>query len=270
MSLATKSLQERWEEQRKKRHLPKEPEDDDGDLDLFSRRRESTFETGSKPSLIFVMPIGIRSVVRRRIHAPVQKLTKHVEKQVAKTIMPSEKKKKNGKDEDDPVVTEKAVQFEDEQPRGKSSAHSLHENVPEQGSQKEKRERVERDNDDHCSCRSGRSRASSLSSLSSSSSDASQPPLPSSDLPPSTLVNEDEEDIDKDFDEFGFDHPSTYTAQPWIWIPKDELGLSEMFVRDLQAAGVEASNVGATMDKKGSVEVQRNPPDEEWVGGHDA
>ena len=37
MSIATKSLQDRWEDQRKKRHLPEEPEGED--IDLFSRQR---------------------------------------------------------------------------------------------------------------------------------------------------------------------------------------------------------------------------------------
>ncbi|KAI0790074.1 phosphate metabolism protein-domain-containing protein, partial [Abortiporus biennis] len=81
--------------------------------------------------------------------------------------------------------------------------------------------------------------------------------------------NDEDEDEDADFDEYGFNHPSTYTEQPWIWIPKDELGLSEFLVKDLQSAGVDASDVGANMDKKGNVEVVRNPPDEEWTGGHD-
>ena len=67
-----------------------------------------------------------------------------------------------------------------------------------------------------------------------------------------------------------FDHPSTYQEQPWIWIPKDILGLSEVLAQDLRDAGVEASDIGAFMDEKGVVEVRRNPPDEEWAGGHDA
>ena len=67
-----------------------------------------------------------------------------------------------------------------------------------------------------------------------------------------------------------FDHPSAYVEQSWIWIPKDPLGLSEYLVNDLKAVGVDASDVGANMDDKGIVEVTRNPPDEDWGGGHDA
>lgn len=77
-------------------------------------------------------------------------------------------------------------------------------------------------------------------------------------------------DDDLDFDENGFKHPSMYTNQPWIWLPKDEVGVSDRLVAEFRSAGVEASDVGAFMDMKGNVEVQRNPPDEDWAGGHDA
>jgi hypothetical protein len=85
----------------------------------------------------------------------------------------------------------------------------------------------------------------------------------------------DEEDMvvlgerEKD-DEHAFDHPSTYADQPWIWIPRDTLGLSEMLVEELRAAGVSASNMGSVMDSKGVVEVLRGPPDQDWEGGEDA
>lgn len=76
---------------------------------------------------------------------------------------------------------------------------------------------------------------------------------------------EDEEDLD----DHAFDHPSTYVEQQWIWVPKDRLGLSKVIIQELKDAGVEASDDGATMDKKGVVEVTRNPPDEVWDDGHD-
>jgi hypothetical protein len=80
------------------------------------------------------------------------------------------------------------------------------------------------------------------------------------------LVDSDSDDED-DGDDHAFDHPSTYVHQPWIWIPKDTLGLSEALVMDLKKSGVEASSVGAVMDEKGVVTVSRNPPDEDWHGG---
>ncbi|KIP05884.1 hypothetical protein PHLGIDRAFT_119442 [Phlebiopsis gigantea 11061_1 CR5-6] len=80
----------------------------------------------------------------------------------------------------------------------------------------------------------------------------------------------EEDGEDKDFDVHGFDHPSTYEAQPWIWVPRDALGLSKILVREYEAAGVEASDEGSEMDRKGGVEVSRGPPDEEWAGGYDA
>ncbi|KAF8070342.1 DUF221 family protein [Lyophyllum atratum] len=79
----------------------------------------------------------------------------------------------------------------------------------------------------------------------------------------------DDDDDEDDTDGHAFDHPSTYVEQPWIWIPRDRLGLSEILTGDLKAVGVDASDVGASMDEKGIVEVTRNPPDEEWHGGHD-
>ena len=76
-----------------------------------------------------------------------------------------------------------------------------------------------------------------------------------------------DDDSDSDFDEAGFDHPSTYLDQPWIWIPKDELGLSQQLVGELRRGGVDASDEGAYIESSGNVEVTRNPPDEAWIGG---
>lgn len=84
----------------------------------------------------------------------------------------------------------------------------------------------------------------------------------------SGLADNDSSDEEGD-DEHAFDHPSTYVSQAWIWLPRDCLGLSEVLANDLKMAGVDASDIGASMDEKGVVEVTRNPPDEEWTGGHD-
>lgn len=66
-----------------------------------------------------------------------------------------------------------------------------------------------------------------------------------------------------------FNHPSTYKHTPVIWIPKDDLGLSAHLIDELNSAGVYASDVGAFIDLKGYVDVTRNPPDQEWIGGDD-
>lgn len=79
----------------------------------------------------------------------------------------------------------------------------------------------------------------------------------------------DEDEDEVDLNEHAFDHPSTYVDQRWIWIPRDPLGLSKELVKELHEAGVDASDEGADMNLKGIVEVTRNPPDEEWSGGHD-
>lgn len=99
-------------------------------------------------------------------------------------------------------------------------------------------------------------------------------PLPVDEhpAPPAAPVLEDfdsDSEDEEDTDPHAFDHPSTYVEQPWIWIPRDELGLSEMLVKELTEAGVGASNRGTKMDEKGVVEVTRGPPDEEWSGGND-
>ncbi|KAG6898143.1 hypothetical protein C0992_004859 [Termitomyces sp. T32_za158] len=81
-----------------------------------------------------------------------------------------------------------------------------------------------------------------------------------------TLVDDSDEEDD---DDHAFDHPSTYAEQPWIWIPADKIGFSVILKNDLTSAGVNADDLGAFMDWKGTVDVKRNPPDEEWQGGHD-
>ncbi|KAG5221026.1 phosphoglycerate mutase [Salix suchowensis] len=67
-------------------------------------------------------------------------------------------------------------------------------------------------------------------------------------------ASEDDEDLVDQLNDNAFDHPSSYVEQRWIWIPKDELGLSELIVADLKAAEVQASDSGSTMDKRGVVE----------------
>ena len=88
-------------------------------------------------------------------------------------------------------------------------------------------------------------------------------------LAPAPAANGDDSDSGDDsvFDEHAFDHPSAYVEQPWIWLPKDDLGLSEALVQELKASGVGASDEGASIDYQGTVEVSRNPPDETWTGG---
>ncbi|TFK44505.1 hypothetical protein BDQ12DRAFT_701964 [Crucibulum laeve] len=116
---------------------------------------------------------------------------------------------------------------------------------------------------------SKRSKASTVSKESKASSKKSEGPILNLDpaTPAATLPDDDSDEEDQD--DHAFDHPSTYVDQPWIWIPRDRFGFSELLVQDLTSAGVGASNTGAVMDGKGVVEVTRNPPDEEWTGGHD-
>lgn len=94
-------------------------------------------------------------------------------------------------------------------------------------------------------------------------------PFPVFDPAAPAVEDSDSSSSEEDDGDHAFDHPSTYIDQPWIWLPKDSLGLSELLVSELKEAGVDASDIGAAMDEEGVVEVSRNPPDEEWSGGHD-
>ncbi|CAE6462438.1 unnamed protein product [Rhizoctonia solani] len=84
-----------------------------------------------------------------------------------------------------------------------------------------------------------------------------------------SIAGDSSSEDDSDLDDFAFDHPNTYKDAPWIWIPKDTLGMSTVLLKELHAAKVEASDEGAEMDEKGLVIVSRNPPDEAWGGGLD-
>ncbi|KAB5591080.1 hypothetical protein CTheo_5492 [Ceratobasidium theobromae] len=83
------------------------------------------------------------------------------------------------------------------------------------------------------------------------------------------VADDSSSEDDSDLDEFAFDHPNTYKEAPWIWLAEDKLGISKVLLQELHKAKVEASDLGATMDKKGVVEVNRGPPDEAWSGGLD-
>jgi hypothetical protein len=130
----------------------------------------------------------------------------------------------------------------------------------------------------------GLERTPTIKSTSSSSSKKSGSKAAKDDTPelapPAERLHRESEDADTDSDsdqelaEHAFDHPSTYAEARWIWLPCDELGFSKVLIDELKGtgestAGVDASDVGATMDDKGVVECQRNPPDEDWVGGYD-
>lgn len=114
------------------------------------------------------------------------------------------------------------------------------------------------------------SKSSKVSKSSKTTQKTKEPELPVFAPAAEALTDSDDSsDDDDDADLHAFDHPSTYVSQPWIWLPKDTLGLSGVLVEDLKQSGVDASDIGSSMDEKGVVEVKRNPPDEDWSGGHD-
>lgn len=201
--------------------------------------------------------LGIRSVVRKRLHAPVQKLSRKVQKEVTKAITPKEDKDRNSAD-DEQDIAHSSLEPEFPSPHENGSVHDV---------QKDGELRRSTSIGSKKSAHSAKSNKSNKSNKSHTFA----PPAPAARSASQTADdNDDDDDDDGDFDDNGFNHPSTYEDQPWIWVPEDELGVSKILVRDFLAVGVDASDIGATMDDKGTVEVHRNPPDEEWTGGHDA
>ena len=60
---------------------------------------------------------------------------------------------------------------------------------------------------------------------------------------------------------YGFAHPAASRPQRTVWIPKDEFGLAEEEERACEEAGVSVSDVRATINAKGGVDVSGGPPD---------
>jgi hypothetical protein len=102
---------------------------------------------------------------------------------------------------------------------------------------------------------SRRSTDSARSHKSGKSSKKIAAPFPTFDPPAAALKGGGDESDDEEYEEHAFDHPSTYEEQTWIWLPKDEFGFSELFVEEFKKAGVDASDIGSTMDANGTVEV---------------
>ena len=61
--------------------------------------------------------------------------------------------------------------------------------------------------------------------------------------------------------DYGFAHPAASRPQRTVWIPRDEFGLAEEEARACKDAGVSVSDVHASMDAKGGVDVSGGPPD---------
>jgi calcium permeable stress-gated cation channel len=59
---------------------------------------------------------------------------------------------------------------------------------------------------------------------------------------------------------YGFAHPAASRPQRTIWIPTDEMGLSQREVEETRRAGVDVSSRDALMNHKGNVDVAGAPP----------
>lgn len=252
MSLATKKMAGRYEKQRKQRHADSQ-DGSDGEMDLFSRT--SKFVSWIEISSMLIWPPAMRSVRRR-----IKKLPKALDKTFDNTINTMKSNL---------VGNSSSVEKRDDASRSpKTSEDTVAEAAGMKGMPELHRMK---------SFQSNASKASHTSKV----SEASHKPKKDKEkdeeewverpiLAPAAPALLDDSDEENDDDVHAFDHPSTYVDQPWIWIPKDSLGLSTFLVQELQDAGVSASDLGAEMGANGIVEVTRNPPDEDWTGGHDA
>ena len=208
------------------------------------------------------------SLVHHRIRNPVKKLALEMKRNVAKTADIDPDLKTVDEDFQEPVKDKDAHPVRgqdiarDEKPHATTSAHAMsdatvNERPTSQRTKSQRRLRVP-------------TGAHGETEDNQRFPDLAPPARRQVDAGDGQVRREEEEEEDKDFDVHGFDHPSTYAPQPWVWVPRDPFGLSGVLVRGFRAAGVEASDEGAVMDEKGTVEVYRSPPDEDWSGGHDA
>ncbi|KAJ7085862.1 DUF221 family protein [Mycena crocata] len=276
MSLATKKMAKRYERHQRKQGVPVIPETEE--VDLFKRDN------------------GLRSV-RRRIKRLPQTLDNTLQKLDNTVLTLKAKVKEEGQNLASPKSAREKLAQQQEQAQAQAQAEkdattraSTSKEAPQKdlGLKEIEKAAVEdlKDGDapelyrkvSSSSKASKKSNASSKKSNASSkksnaSSKKSAPPVFDPPAPAGVDLSDEDDSSDDgdddDDDEHAFDHPSTYVEQPWIWMPKDQLGLSQILVDDLHAVGVDASDVGAVMDAKGVVEVTRNPPDEDWSGGHD-
>ncbi|KIJ24982.1 hypothetical protein M422DRAFT_274120 [Sphaerobolus stellatus SS14] len=253
MSLATQKLQKKME-----RHWRKEKgeEIESEEIDLFNREH-------------------IRRIVRHRIHKTTRNIKAGIKAEI-QNLRPEISKIKNPLTKIlDPlaeatrVLRHHQLRSDSREETGKENSDDIDLGLVKTRSQN-----------------SHVSRASGVSSAHSLNSDAHQHPVFDPPAPAAASVlggsqqhhaikmpealDSDTSGDDSDFDDHGFDHPSRWKRQPWIWIPKDPLGLSVLFVESFSKCGIDASDQGSEMDEKGVVEVSRGPPDEVWEGGYDA
>ncbi len=205
---------------------------DEADMDLFSRDCEFYLESCSEGLTGFVAGI---SKVRRRLNASTKRLDEKLD-----------------------AIKDKVIGGDD----------SLLEDVDHNALQSDVSSKPQKADEPNALIGDPSRRSSSKVTI-DSKEESENTSFPVFDPAAPAVEDSDSSDDEEDDGDHAFDHPSTYVNQPWIWLPKDSLGLSELLVGELKEAGIDASDVGATMDEEGMVEVSRNPPDEEWSGGHD-
>jgi len=91
-----------------------------------------------------------------------------------------------------------------------------------------------------------------------------------------TTVSEEQENAGPEhgntsgFHARAFDHPALWKKQPVVWIADDPLGIGKFETKRINDLRVEASTEYAIMDAKGTLVVERGPPDEAWYDGFTA
>lgn len=250
MSLATEQLQKRWEARRAHKHSGSQ----DSEMNLFSKG-------------------GLKMVVNRHLVNPVEKLAKQVEAKAADIASDAG----HGSTVEDDVTLASTSAHDAAAPPHTAHAHHAHHQHQHQHTAHHHSPHSHHAHHGHAHAAHHRRTKSARRSGDSGHSKASRRLPQFAPAAPKRTASTREGGSggggtgeDEDFDAHGFDHPSTYAEQPWIWVPRDALGLSARFVREFRELGVEASDEGAVMDERGNVEVNRSPPDEDWNGGHDA
>ncbi|KAJ7187941.1 DUF221 family protein [Mycena filopes] len=262
MSLATKKMAKRYEKHQQKRGIPVTPETES--VDLFGKDALRTVRRRMKR-------------LPRQLDNTILTLKAKVVEEGQQLAVPKAIREKRAEEaqQDEQRKKEEQVQAEQDAAAMFNEADQEVAGKEKSPEQKAAAEAVAADlkGGDRPELYRKSSVASSKRSKRSSKS-ASSAGRPKIDPPAPAGVDLSDEDVasdeEEEQDDHAFDHPSTYVEQPWVWLPTDRLGLSKLLVDDLHAVGVDASDIGAVMDERGVVEATRNPPEEEWDGGHDA
>ena len=72
------------------------------------------------------------------------------------------------------------------------------------------------------------------------------------------LEDDSYDELEGGLGEHTFHHPALYRAQPTIWLPRDNLGISKEAVRNARARGIDITDQDADINEKGKVDIHRD------------